>query len=66
MTTIGTISGSEQPILTDIDMHQTTTGNQMTGTAHQTVSVKNCFIANMSENGDQRLIDIAYYLRVYM
>lgn len=61
MKTIGTISGSEQPILIDTDMHQTTTGNQMTGTAHQTVSVKNCSIANMSENGDQSLIDVAYY-----
>ena len=53
----GTISARERPILTDMEMHQRETGNQITGTTHHLVRVKNCSIASMSENEDQRLID---------
>lgn len=42
-------------MLTDMEIHHETTGNQMTGTAHQTVSVKNCFIANMSDRGGSKV-----------
>lgn len=41
-STIRATCGSVWPILIDIEMHQQTTGSQMTGIAHQTVRVKNC------------------------
>lgn len=44
MTISIAISGQLRPIRTDIETNQQTTGNQITGIAHQTVRVKNCYM----------------------